>query len=233
MSLSIVLLAFNEAENLKNLLPRINKILVDMFIDYNIFIIDSPYSEDNTEEVAKQNNARYIVQEWPNYAGAFRTGIKYADKERILVLDADDSHNPDTIPAIYAKFNEGYDVVIGSRYTKGGVTKDYLHQIIMSKILNFVMRICIDVKAKDISTSFRIYDAKLLKSVELVRQNYDVLQEVILKMKLLKKDFAIAEVPITFQKRAFGKSKRKLLKYIYGYICSVFAFIKIRINNKK
>ena len=232
MSLSVVLLAFNEAENLKNLLPRINEILLNMAIDYNIFIIDSPCSSDNTEDVCNENGAKYIVQEWPNYAGAFKTGIKYADKKSILVLDADDSHNPDTIPAIYSKFSEGYDVVIGSRYTEGGVTEDYAHHIVMSKILNFVMRICIGVKSKDISTSFRIYDAKLLKSVDLVRKNYDVLQEVILKMKTIKKDFAIAEVPIIFRKRAFGKSKRKLLKYILGYICSVVVFVKFRITNR-
>ncbi|MBQ7668274.1 MAG: glycosyltransferase [Clostridia bacterium] len=231
MALSVVLLAYNEAENLINLLPRINKVIDGMKIDYDVFIIDSPNSTDNTEEVCKKNNAKYVVQEFPNYSGAFMTGIKYADKDRVLVMDADDSHNPDSIPAIYSKFSEGNDIVIGSRYTKGGKTHDFWYHIVMSKLLNFVMRLVVGVKARDISTSFRIYDAKQLKAVELKRNNYDVLQEVILKMKFNNPKLKIDEVPITFDKRAYGKSKRKFLKFAIGYITSVTYFIGLSIKN--
>lgn len=229
MSLSIVLLAYKEAENLKIILPQIHEVMRQIPDKYEIIIVDSEKPLDNTEEVCRENNARYIPQEEPGYAGAFRTGIKYATMERMLVLDADGSHNPKNISDIYSMFSEGYDIVIGSRYVKGGVSNDAVSSFIMSKILNTVMRICIGVKAKDISTSYRMYDTEQIKKVKLVRNNYDVLQEVILRMKINKRKaggkLRIGETPIVFNKRMYGESKRKLLKFIVGYIGTVFMLL--------
>lgn len=235
MSTSIVLLAYNEAENLKILLPQINEVVKKMGIDYEVLIIDSAKPTDNTKEVADENGARYIPQEEPFYGGAFRTGIKYVTKERMLVLDADGSHDPKDIPMIHQKYAEGFDMVIGSRYVEGGVSNDSKSSFVMSKILNTTMRIVIGVKAKDISTSYRLYDAKQIKAVRLVRDNYDVLQEVILKMKINKRKkhqkFRIGETPIIFNKRMYGESKRQLLKFIKGYIVTVFMLLGINIKS--
>lgn len=233
MSTSVVLLAYKEAENLKILLPQIRDVLEKMQEEYEILVIDSAKPTDNTEEVCKKNNAVYIPQEEPGYAGAFRTGIKYATKAQIQILDADGSHDPADMKAIREKFDQGFDIVIGSRYVKGGKTNDSFSSIIMSKLLNFVMRICVGVKAHDISTSYRLYDAKQLKYVVLTRKNYDVLQEVILRMKMKKKGFSIGEVPIEFNKRMFGESKRKLFTFIKGYIVTVFSLLAIRLRIKK
>lgn len=230
MSTSVVLLAYKEAENLKILLPRIHQAMKTLDEPYEILVIDSAKPLDNTEEVCNQENARYIPQESPHYAGAFRTGIQYAEMDKIQILDADGSHNPDDIPRIHALFAQGYDIVIGSRYVKGGISNDSRTSFIMSKVLNFTMRICIGVRANDISTSYRLYDAKQLKAVTLVRNNYDVLQEVILRMKINKPKLKIGEVPIEFNKRMFGESKRQLLKFIGGYLVSVFMLLSIRMK---
>ena len=136
MSTSVILLAYKEAENLKVLLPKIHSILKGMNEDYEILVIDSAEPTDNTQEVCDKFNARYIPQEEPYYAGAFRTGIKYAQKSVIQVLDADGSHNPEDIPRIHQKYREGFDLVIGSRYVKGGKTFDSPLSIMMSKLLN-------------------------------------------------------------------------------------------------
>ena len=53
----------------------------------------------------------------------------------------------------------------------------------MSKMLNLAFRICLGIKAHDISTDFRMYDTQQLKNVKLDNKNYDVLQEVLLKTK--------------------------------------------------
>ncbi len=230
MSTSVVLLAYNEAENLRILLPQIQNILEKMELDFEILVIDSAQPTDNTEEVCQANGARYLPQEEPHYAGAFRTGIRAAEKERILVLDADGSHNPKDIPALHRKFDEGYDMVIGSRYVEGGKTNDAKSSIMMSKLLNGVMRMVVGVKARDISTSYRLYDAKQLKAVQLTRTNYEVLQEVILRLRLNNPSFTIGEVPIEFNKRMFGESKRQLFKFICGYISTVFRLIGMRVK---
>jgi len=231
VSISVVLLAYDEAENLEIILPQITDIVGKMNVEYEIIIVDSPKSKDNTKDVAKKFGAKYYLQDGNCYADAFKTGIRCATKNYMLVLDADGSHNPLSIPDIYNKINEGYDMVIGSRYTENGITHDYKIQILMSKVLNLIMRVCIGVKARDISTSFRMYKSELLKKIELNRKNFDVLQEVILKMKFIKKDFTIGEVPIVFEKRMKGTSKRKLFKYIISYLFSACRFIALRIKN--
>lgn len=231
MTISVVLLAYQEEENLRVLLPQIRKVLEDMKAEYEILIVDSPKSTDHTKELAAQYGAVYMVQKDPGYGGAFKMGAQMAKMSHILYLDSDGSHNPATIPEICRKFEEGYDMVIGSRYVKGGVSNDSRSSYIMSRILNTTMRIVIGVKAKDISTSYRLYDANQLKAVNLTRENYDVLQEVILKQKVNKRKrgqkFRIGEVPITFNKRMYGDSKRQLFKFIRGYIVSVFKLTKL------
>lgn len=232
VSTSIVLLAYKEAENLKILLPKIHAVMETLGAPYEILVIDSAQPLDDTEAMCTANHARYIPQEEPFYGGAFRTGIQYAQYDRIQVLDADCSHDPAAMPAIQKKFDEGYDLVIGSRYVKGGVTHDAKSSQLMSALLNTVMRLCVGVKARDISTSYRLYDAALLKSVTLARNNYDVLQEVILRMKLARPSFSIGEVPITFNKRAFGESKRQLFKFIRGYLITVCMLLTLRVKSQ-
>ena len=230
MSISVVMLAYKEAENLKVLLPRVNEVLDEIGEKYEVIIIDSAEPLDNTEEVCRQFGAEYFPQEEPYYAGAFRTGIRKARGRKMVVLDADGSHDPKNIRDINSLFSQGYDIVIGSRYTKGGVTNDSFTSHVMSFMLNTVMRITLGVKAKDISTSYRMYDTAQLKRVKLIRNNYDVLQEVILRMKINKRKhhekLRIGETPIIFEKRVFGQSKRQLGKFIKGYLASVWIFGK-------
>lgn len=146
-----------------------------------------------------------------------------------MILDSDGSHNPNNIPEINKKFDEGnYDIVIGSRYIKGGETNDKKTSVVMSKMLNLAFRICLGIKAHDISTDFRMYDTQQLKNVKLDNKNYDVLQEVLLKMKLNNPSLKIGEIPIVFNKRVYGESKRNLLPFIIDYIKSLFKLTIMR-----
>ncbi|MBP3923510.1 MAG: glycosyltransferase [Ruminiclostridium sp.] len=231
MSISVVLLAYKEAENLKVLLPQIKEKIEATGENYEMIIVDTAQPLDNTSEVCEQFGARYVNQRYPGFGGAFRTGIEEAQFDKFLIMDSDGSHNPVYITDIYNRFCQGADLVIGSRYVKGGKTNDAFSSIVMSKILNTVFRIVIGVKAKDISTDFRMYDTAQLKKTELTCQNYDVLQEVLMRLKQNNKKLVIAEVPISFDKRMFGESKRRLIPFIIGYIKTMFRLIAIRISS--
>lgn len=231
MGLSVVLLAYKEAENLKVLLPEIINHVRRCDEDYEILVIDTEEPLDNTKEVCDEYGVRYINQEEPYFGGAFRTGIRYATKDKFLILDSDGSHPPKYIPDIYQKFvSDKCDVAIGSRYVEGGVTDDSKSSQIMSKILNTTFRVFLGIKAKDISTDYRMYDTKQLKKVTLRCNNYDVLQEVLLKLRLQNKNLKIGESPISFSKRLYGESKRQLLKFIFSYLKTLFYLTGIRIK---
>ena len=229
-SISVILLSYKEAENLQMLLPRIKHELDTLGVDYEILIVDTAEPLDNTKEICEKFGVSYHPQEWRFYGGAFRTGIKYATKDCVLVLDADGSHNPVAIPAMCQKYASGYDIVIGSRYTHGGISRDSKASWLMSKILNIVMRLALGLHANDISTSFRIYDAKQLKGVQLTRNNYDILQEVLLRMRMSSPALKIGEIPIVFEKRMFGKSKRKLMQFILSYMKTLMVLSLVRLK---
>ena len=90
----------------------------------------------------------------------------------------------------------------------------------MSHILNGMFRFFLGIKAKDISTDYRMYYTEQLKNVSLSCHNYDVLQEVLLRLRLNKPDkkLKIGEVPIEFDKRIYGESKRRLIPFILSYM---------------
>mgnify|MGYP003290022331 CR=1 FL=1 len=232
--ISVAILAYKEEENLKILIPEIKNELSKLNQEYEILVIDTAEPLDNTKGVCEQNNARYINQKYPKFGGAFKTAIECADYDKFLILDGDGSHPPKYIPDMYNLFiKDNYDVVIGSRYVKGGVTEDAKSSIIMSKILNSCFRIALGIKAHDISTDYRIYKTELLKKVKLENENYDVLQEVLLKIKLTNKGIKIGEVPISFHKRIYGESKRQLIPFIISYIKSLFRLTCLRIKGIK
>lgn len=232
--ISAVILAYNEAENLKVLLPKIKEQLAVTGEEFDILIIDTHTPTDDTDKVCEQHGALYFNQPGKGFADAFKCGIEKAEREKFLILDGDGSHDPCYIPAIHEKFvNDNCDIVIGSRYVKGGKTEDKLSSVIMSKLLNFAFRTCIGIKAKDLSTDFRMYDTKQLKNVELTCENYDVLEEVLLKLKLNNRALKIGEVPILFKKRVFGESKRRLWDFIKSYVSTLFMLFGMRMKANK
>ena len=227
---TVCLLAYKEEENLKVIIPQIKEVCDDLHISYEILVVDTAQPLDDTPEVCKEVGVRYVNQEEAGYGGAFRTGVKYAAFDKILYLDSDMSHDPKNIADIHKMFTSGnYDIVIGSRYVKGGISNDSKTSYAMSKILNFAFRIVLGIKAHDISTSYRMYRTQDLRAAELTKQNYDILQEVFLKISLLKdRSLEIGETPIIFNKRLYGESKRQLLKFICSYAVNLveFTFIK-------
>ena len=231
--ISAVLLAYGEADNLRHLLPRLKTNLQKTGEAFEIVVVDAKDPIDDSSAVCASFDVIYVNQEEPHFGGAFRTAIRYARYNKFLIMDEDGSHNPDVIPAIHRKFYEGYDLVIGSRYVKGGVTNDSKLSILMSRTLNFIFRICLGIKAHDISTDFRMYHTEQLIETETHCKHYDVLQEVLLQLKMRKPDMKIGEVPITFNKRLAGESKRQLIPFILSYIRSLFNLTLLRMAGTK
>lgn len=216
MGLTVTILAYHEAENLKWLLPELKRVVDPLGIDsVEYLIVDSAEPTDDTSEVCREFGARYVNQEEPGYGGAYRTAIKCASQEYFLILDADGSQDYTQIPEMVKTMMAGADVVIGSRYVPGGRTEDTKISQLMSKILNFAFRIGIGVNVHDFSDSLRIYHTADLKGLHLTCVNFDISEEIILKLKLTKgPSIKIKEVPITFKKREIGESKRSLMKFV-------------------
>lgn len=233
--LSLTLLAYKEEENLKVLLPDVIDSLKKCGEEYEILVIDTAEPLDNTKAVCEQYGARYINQREPGFGGAMKTAIADAEYDKFMIMDSDGSHPPKFIPDLYNMYATGkYDVVIGSRYIKGGITHDAMSSKIMSHMLNFAYRIAMGINAKDLSTNFRIYGTEALRAIKLKCEKYDILEESLMKLKLKKPDrkLRVGETPIEFNKRLSGESKRDLLPFIISYIKTLFWLFGLRISGK-
>ena len=231
MAISLALLAYKEADNLRVLLPELKKVMDYLPEEYEIFVVDTQKALDDTEEVCKENGVAYYNQRKPYFGGAFRDAVAIAKYDKFLILDSDGSIDPHSIPKLYKKYVTGkYDVVIGSRYIKGGKTDSGKLAIFMSWGVNTVFRIIIGTSAKDISINYRIYDTKQLKATKTTCDHYDIQEEVLLRMKKNNKKMRIGEVPIQFKERLHGESKRRMLLFAINYFKSIFKFIGIKFN---
>lgn len=235
MNISIVLPAYAEEENLIEMLPKIEKTMQSFPGDFNVWVIDTIQPTDNTKEVCEKFDfVNYQPRKNGNdYGDAIRTGIEVANGDWIIIMDADGSHNPQDILHLYQKANEGFDIVIGSRYVQGGNSDNSLILRMMSYMVNFVYRFLFKLKVKDVSDSFRIYNASMLKTLKLTSQNFDIVEEILILFSVDYPKFTYTEVPIYFNKRMYGESKRNLWKFIFSYIGSLKRMYHIKKSAEK
>lgn len=235
MSISVILPAYKEAENLALILPKLNQQLCDLKIQYEILVVDTMISMDNTEEICTINNCKYVARQGGNdYGDAICTGIQSANNSRIVVMDADGSHDPKYIKEFWAiASREDIDVIIGSRYIKGGNTHNGFILKSMSHMVNLCYRLIFRIKAYDVSNSFRMYNAEKIKSIELECKNFDIVEEILIRLSVKYENLTLKETPIFFNKRMHGESKRDLFKFILSYITTIIKMYKIKVKAKK
>lgn len=229
--ISIILPAYKEYDNLKILLPNIEKELTD--IDFEVLVIDTMESLDDTKELCKEYNfVKYFNREnGNNYGDAIRTGIKYSSKKYIIIMDADGSHPVNKIKELYNCIEkDNIDLAICSRYVEGGNSHNGVILKCMSLIVNICYRIIFSLKVKDVSNSFRIYKSDMLKSINLECNNFDIVEEILIKLSSKCKNIKIKEIPIYFNKRLYGKSKRHLIRFVFSYIFSIIKLYRIKDN---
>lgn len=224
-ALSVVLPAYLEEENLRLLLPRIASVLVELGIGSEIIVIDSMTPLDGTVAVAKAAGAIAIARAGGNsYGDAVRTGITASRGEWVVFMDADGSHPPEWIAKLFAA-RDGHDLVIASRYVESGFTENALTLVLMSRALNWTYSVVLGIPVKDVSNSFRLYRGDMLRALRLACNNFDIVEELLIKLLRAHPSLGILEIPFTFKKRMFGDSKRNLLAFALGY---VFTLLKLR-----
>lgn len=227
IELSIIIPAYLEEENLRLLLPRIKNTTGNLFINYEIIVVDTQKALDSTAFVCKELDVKYVNREiGNNYGDAVRTGIKTAKGKYILFMDADGSHSPEFINTLYSN-REDYDVVIASRYVDGGGSDNKKVLIFMSWLVNFTYSSIFKLDCKDVSNSFKLYRADLLKTINLKCNNFDIVEEILIKLKKNDKNLKIKEIAYTFKERLFGHTKRNLFVFVFSY---VFTLIRLKFN---
>lgn len=215
-STTIVVPTYVEAENIDGFLRAVRGAVPDA----RIIVVDDS-SPDGTADIARQcgeelTNVHVFVRPVKDGLGnAYRFGFAKAiaeGAERIVQLDADFSHNPNDIPRLLARLDDGAGVAIGSRYVPGGSTPHWpFHRRWLSKAGNRYATWILSLQLRDATAGFRAYETTVLQKIhfeETTANGYAFQLEV--AFRLAKWGGRIDEVPIAFADRVRGQSKMSL-----------------------
>jgi glycosyltransferase involved in cell wall biosynthesis len=191
-----------------------------------IIVIDG-YSKDKTREIAEKSGAKVILQKGKGKGAAIRTSAEYvSDKNIVVFIDADCSHDPDDIPKLIKPVQDGEaDHVTGSRLFGGsselhGGFDEFL-RLTGSSFITFCINNKFKVRLSDSQNGFRAIRGEVLKDLNLQEDITTIEQEMIIKT--LKKGYKMAEVPAHEYRRKYGESHIEVGKVFFRYI---YSFVK-------
>lgn len=221
ITLSVVLPSYLEEENLRLLLPRLKHALEHLGVSHEIIVVDTHKPLDATELACQELQVGYVARQPANFFGdAVRTGIATARGQWIIFMDADGSHNPEFVASLWAH-SASSDIVIASRYVAGGFTENSASLVLMSRVLNMTYRWVLGLKVKDVSNSYKLYRGELLRELKLHCSNFDIVEEILFKIRRKHPQVRMTEVPFTFKKRMFGETKRNLFLFLFSYLVTI------------
>ena len=202
-AISIILPAKNEAQNLTALLKKIQSVTPSSEI-----LIINDGSTDDTAELAKQAGARVISHPYSQGNGAaIKTGARNANGEILIFMDADGQHDPQDIPMLLEKLEQGYDMVVGARKSN---THASLFRCFGNAFYNNLASFMTGHKIEDLTSGFRAVRAdKFRKFLYLLPNGFSY--PTTSTMAFFRSGFPVAYTPIHAGKRE-GKSHIKIFK---------------------
>ncbi|MCB0727761.1 MAG: polyprenol monophosphomannose synthase [Ignavibacteriae bacterium] len=220
----VIIPTYNEAENILKIIPEVLKNTTPEN-EFNILVVDDNSPDGTAAMVEGMNNDKVNILKREKKSGlgtAYLAGFRYAIKNEydfVFEMDADFSHDPKYLKGFIDKINEGYDLVIGSRYINGiSVLNWPIRRLILSYLASMYTRIVTGLKVMDTTAGFMCYRVSALKQIDLdqVKSNGYSFQ-IEMKFKFYKKGFRITETPILFIDRREGESKmsRKVVYEAY------------------
>lgn len=225
---SIIIPTYNESENIVQMLKSIEQNLPKNTTAQTIIVDDnSPDGtaklvEDYLQDVKKLANHTIDVIQRKTKEGlssAILKGIQYATGNTIVVMDSDLSHPASLLPKMLeALKQQKYDIVIASRYVKGGsITGWTLKRKLMSKIATLIAKRGLGIGAKDPMSGFFAFKRHVIQGLQFDAIGYKMLLEILVKTK----NKNILEIPYTFTNRKLGTSKLDS-KTVFDYLRAVW-----------
>ena len=221
----IIIPAYNEAQNLPHVLPRVRRAAPDA----DILVVDD-HSSDHTADVARRYGARALSL--PNnlgYGGAVQTGFRYAIQRGYrygLMMDADGQHDPASIPDLLAPVKRGEcDIAIGSRFSGEMTYRASWARRLGMKFFAGLASLITGRPVTDATSGFQAMNRDVMAffAEENYPSDYPDADTLIM---LHFAGFRVMETPVTMHERISGRSMHSSLKSLY-YIVKMTLSIAI------
>lgn len=226
----IVIPAYNEEKNIERVVD--NLILNYPQFDY---VVVNDGSKDSTAEICRRKG--YNLLDLPvnlGLAGGFQAGLKYAYKNHYLYaiqFDGDGQHRPEFIQTMREKMDEGYDIVIGSRFVTENKPKTM--RMLGSNLISAAIRLTTGVRIKDPTSGMRMFSSKMVEEFAL-SLNYGPEPDTV--SYLLKQGAKVAEIQVKMDERIAGESYLNpvnAVKYMSKMLFSILLVQNFRKRDKR
>lgn len=240
----IILPAYNEVASLGALLEKVKGTMDVHRFDYRVLLVNDG-SHDGTQQIISEYakrmpivilNHRINRGLWETIRDSFEWSAEQCHQDDIVIrMDADDTHEPAYIPLMVEKIDEGYDVVIASRYQPGGGAKGLnAYRSFISRCANLIMKLIFPIKGVwDYSCGYRAYRAKIVQEairifgnsfIDLKGVGFTCTVEKLIKFRLMKAKFAEIPFVLHYEQKL---SSSKMLSSIttLGYFVLILKYI--------
>ena len=212
--LSILVPLLNEQESLNPLVNEIKKALRQLEISWEVVFVDDGSTDNSLQlikEIARIDKRFRFVSFKKNYgkSAALNVGFKNVTGDVVITMDADLQDDPNEIPSLLKKLDEGFDLVSGWKKKR----HDPFIKKYSSKFFNFVTRVMSGIKLHDFNCGLKAYRKE-------VTENIKVYGELHRYMPVLAdwSGFTVSEVAVTHHPRRYGKTKFGVSRFFKGFV---------------
>jgi len=210
--ISVVVPLYNEEDSLVELSVALKKVLDNMRCGWEVLFIDDGSTDSSyqkLQEIHRVNSKFKCLKFKRNYgkSSALQEGFKAAKGDYVITMDADLQDDPEEIPALIAKLNEGFDLVSGWKK----IRHDPFIKKHTSKIFNGVTSMMVGLKLHDYNCGLKAYVRDVVKNVKV----YGEMHRYIPALAHLS-GFRVTEMAVTHHERKYGKTKYGLSRFFNG-----------------
>lgn len=225
--LGIIIPVYNEGANIEATLLAIEQ---KIHTPHKIYIVYD-FDEDNTLPVVKKMQQKGVPVELlknptPGVAHAIRTGLRNSHGDYLLVTMADLSDDYDVVDQMCQLMSQGYDIVCGSRYMKGGkqIGGPFFKKQ-FSRAAGLSLRYLTSLPVHDATNSFKLYRKSVVDNIDIESENgFEIGMEIVVKAHFT--GYKVTELPCIWTYRQAGSSKFKMLKWLPKYLRWYFYALK-------
>jgi glycosyltransferase involved in cell wall biosynthesis len=205
MLLSVIIPVYNEELTVGNVIYRVKLAMQKIGLQYEIIVVDD-HSYDKSLEVARKHIVKlFTLNEHLGKGCALRAGFAQAKGDIIITIDSDSSHRPEELARVLSPvLKDKADLVIGSRYLNQKNVSARKLNAFGVRIFNSLIQLLTATAVTDSQSGYRALKRQILNKQKLKSGGYEIESEML--VKTAKEGFRVAEVPISFEQRTYGRS---------------------------